>query len=92
MSSLGFGYRSAMALDLRSLLEEALALPEAERALVAAELLASLDDRAEEHSAAAANEFARDLERRVARAASGESPGIDFETAQQLLDEELARG
>lgn len=81
-----------MTLDLRSLIEEALALPEAERSVVAAELLASLDDRAEEHSSAATNEFARDLEHRVERAASGESPGIDFETAQQLLDEELARG
>lgn len=47
-----------MALDVKSVLEEALALPEAERALVAA----------------------------------GESVGIDYETAQRLLDEELARG
>lgn len=81
-----------MALDVKSVLEEALALPEAERALVAAELLASIDDPAEEYSAEAADEFARELERRVERVASGESVGIDYETAQRLLDEELARG
>jgi len=81
-----------MALDVKSVLEEALALPDAERALVAAELLASIDDPAEVYSAEAADEFARDLERRVERAASGEAVGIDYETAQRLLDEELARG
>lgn len=81
-----------MALDVKSVLEEALALPDAERALVAAELLASIDDPAEVYSAEAADEFARDLERRVERVASGEAVGIDYETAQRLLDEELARG
>lgn len=81
-----------MALDVQSVLEEALALPEAERALVAAELLASIDDPTEEFSAEAADQFAGELERRVERIASGESVGIDYETAQRLLDEELARG
>jgi putative addiction module component len=81
-----------MPLDVNSVLEEALALPEAERALVAAELLASIDDPAEDYSPEAADEFARDLERRIERVASGESAGIDYETAQRLLDEELARG
>jgi hypothetical protein len=81
-----------MALDVRSVIEEALALPEAERALVAAELLASIDGPAEEYSAEAADEFSRELERRVERVASGESVGIDYETAQRLLDEELAPG
>lgn len=81
-----------MSLDVKSVLEEALALPEAERALVAAELLASIDDPAEEYSTAGANEFARELKGRIERVASGESVGIDYETAQRLLDEVLARG
>lgn len=74
------------------MLEEALALPEAERALVAAELLASIEDPAEDYSAEAADQFARELERRIERVASGESMGIDYETAQHLIDEDLARG
>lgn len=77
---------------MKSVLEEALASPEAERALVAAELLSSIDDPADEYSAEAADEYARELERRVERVASGESVGIDYDTAQRLLDEELARG
>lgn len=81
-----------MALDVRSVLEEALALPEADRVLVAAGLLASFDNPAEEYSVEAADEFARELAGRVARVASGESAGIDFETAQRILDDELARG
>jgi hypothetical protein len=81
-----------MALDVRSVLEEALALPDAERPLIAADLLASIDDPAEDYSAETADEFARELERRIERVASGESVGVDFETAQRLLDEELAHG
>ena len=80
-----------MALDVAAVLEEALALPEADRALVAAELLASIDDPAEEYSPEAADDFARELERRVERVASGQSAGIEFSEAQRILDEELAR-
>lgn len=73
-----------MALDVNSVLEEALALPEAERALVAAELLASFEDPDEDYSPEAAAEFARELELRIERVASGESEGIDFDDAQRI--------
>lgn len=81
-----------MALDVQRVLEEALALPHAERALVATELLASIDDPTEEYSPEAAASFAGELERRIQRITSGESPGIDFETSRRMLDEELAHG
>ncbi len=81
-----------MALDVTSVLAEALALAETERALVATELLATLEDPDEDYSPQAAQAFAKELERRIERLASGESAGIDFDTAQQILDEELTRG
>lgn len=81
-----------MALDVNAVLEEAMALPEAERALVAAELLASIEDPDEDYSPQAADEFARELERRIERVASGESEGIGFDEGQRIMDEQLARG
>lgn len=51
-----------MTRDADSVLEEALALPEAERALIAAGLLASINDPAEEYTVEAADGFARELE------------------------------
>jgi len=64
-----------MAARARSVLADALSLPPADRATVAAELLASLDGPADEDAEAA---WAAEITRRAARARSGEAPGIPW--------------
>ena len=57
----------------QTLLREALTLPPNERADVAAELLASLDDPATEDQAAVQAAWATEIERRARRVLAGES-------------------
>jgi hypothetical protein len=59
----------------QELLREALTLPVTERADVAAELLASLDEAPPEHPAEVEAAWAREIERRARRVMSGESAG-----------------
>jgi putative addiction module component (TIGR02574 family) len=74
-----------------ALLQEALKLPTQDRADVAAELLASLD----EEPAAAASEvekaWAREIERRARRVLAGESPGVAWEEVKRKLEDRLAQ-
>jgi putative addiction module component (TIGR02574 family) len=63
----------------QELLREVLALPLDERADVAAELLASLDESPAEDPAEVEAAWAREIERRARRVMSGESTGEPWE-------------
>jgi putative addiction module component (TIGR02574 family) len=73
----------------QDLLREALTLPIDERADVAAELLASLDDAAAEDPAEVAAAWAAEIERRARRVTSGESQGIPWEDVKARAEAEL---
>ena len=67
-----------------------LALPEEDRADVAAELLASLDGPAPDDPATVRSLWARELESRARRMLSGEVLGEDWASVRQRLADELA--
>jgi len=67
------------------LLREALTLSPDERADVAAELLASLDDQATEDPAAVRAAWAAEIERRAQRVLSGESAGEPWEDVRNRI-------
>ena len=79
-----------MGTDAASVLSEGLALPEEDRARVAAELFASLDSRDPEYSAEQALVWARTVEERIERFASGETRGVQLDAARQRIDAALA--
>lgn len=74
----------------QELLREALTLPSEERADVAAELLASLDDT-ETDIANVEAEWAAEIERRARRVLAGESPGIPWEDIRRRAEAELRK-
>lgn len=74
-----------MGSETASLLQQAMALPEDERELLAAELLASLDGPDPDCSSDEAEAWAREVERRIGRFANGESEGIDVATARHQV-------
>jgi len=74
----------------QELLREALTLPLEERADVAAELLASLDDT-ETDLASLEAEWAAEIEKRARRVLSGESPGIPWEDVRRRAQAELPK-
>jgi putative addiction module component (TIGR02574 family) len=67
----------------KELLREALTLPIAERADVAAELLASLDDAETENLAEVEAAWAGEIERRARRVIAGESAGVPWEDVRR---------
>ncbi len=76
----------------QELLREALALPVHERADVAAELLASLDEPSTDDAAAVEAAWAREIERRARRVMSAESLGEPWDdvrrrVARRLIDQ-----
>jgi len=75
----------------QELLREALTLPIAERADVAAELLASLDSAEADNPAEVEAAWAAEIERRARRAIAGESAGIPWEDVRQRAEAELRR-
>jgi putative addiction module component (TIGR02574 family) len=75
----------------QDVLREALALPLEERASVAAELLASLDDAAAEQSADVEAAWAAEIERRARRALADESGGIAWDDVRRRAEAELRR-
>jgi hypothetical protein len=79
-----------MTSQAEALLREALALPEADRADVAAELLASLDTPASDDPATVRTLWAQELERRARRMLSGQAVGEDWSGVRQRLADELA--
>ena len=72
----------------KRLLKEALELPDAERAELAAELMASFDGPADPDVEA---EWAVEIERRAAKVLSGESLGVPWDEARERIERELRR-
>ena len=75
----------------QELLREAMALPVKERADLAAELLASLDDAAAEDPAEVEAAWAAEIERRARRVMAGETAGIPWEDVRRRAEAELRR-
>ena len=71
------------------MLRDALALPLDERADVAAELLASLDDVAAERPADVEAAWAAEIERRARRALANESGGLAWDDVRRRAEAEL---
>lgn len=68
-----------------------MALPVEERAGLAAELLASLDDTAPEDPAEVEAAWAVEIERRARRVIAGETAGIPWEAVRQRAESDLRR-
>lgn len=75
----------------QELLREALSLPIDERADVAAELLASLDDVGSDDVASVEAAWAAEIERRARRVMAGESAGIPWEDVRRRAEGELRK-
>jgi putative addiction module component (TIGR02574 family) len=73
----------------QDVLREALALPIADRADVAAELLASLDDAQADNPAEVEAAWAAEIERRARRVMAGESVGLPWEDVRRRAEAEL---
>ncbi len=78
-----------MTTEVEALLREALALPDGDRADVAAELLASLDAPASDDPATVQALWREELERRAKRVLSREASGEDWLSVRQRLTDEL---
>jgi hypothetical protein len=78
--------------DARALLQEALTLPDEERAGIAAELIASLDDPDQDDPALVRASWAEELERRARQVTAGESRGEDWTSLRARLSDDLAGG
>jgi len=77
--------------EVEALLREALALPDGDRADVAAELLASLDSAAADDPATVQALWREELERRAKRVLSRQTISEDWPTVRQRLTDELTR-
>ena len=75
--------------DAEAVLREALALPPDDRADLVAELIASLDEPADDSRTVRAL-WAEELQKRAKRALSGQSPEEDWADVRQRLADELA--
>lgn len=75
----------------QALLREALALPIDERADVAAELLASLDEASTGNSAEVEAAWAAEIEKRARRVMAGESKGIPWDDVRSRAEGELRK-
>jgi putative addiction module component (TIGR02574 family) len=75
----------------QELLREAMALPVKERADLAAELLASLDDAAAEDPAEVEAAWAAEIERRARRVMAGETAGIPWDDVRRRAESKLRR-
>jgi putative addiction module component (TIGR02574 family) len=74
----------------QQVLREALTLPSSERADVAAELLASLDDTVTETADIEA-EWAAEIEKRARRVLAGDSAGAPWDEVRQRAEAELRK-
>ncbi len=83
-------YDFVVGIDAATVLSDGLALPEEERARVAAELFARLESHDPEYSAERSLAWARTVGERIERFAHGESQGIDLDAARQRVDTALA--
>jgi putative addiction module component (TIGR02574 family) len=73
-----------------ALLQEVLRLPPRERAEVAAELLASLDEELPEDPAEVARAWGAEIERRARRALAGNTAATPWEEVRKKLEDRLA--
>jgi putative addiction module component (TIGR02574 family) len=73
----------------QAVLREALTLPVDERADVAAELLASLDDEPAEDLAEVEMAWGKEIERRARRVLAGESTGEPWEDVRARIEARL---
>jgi predicted nucleic acid-binding protein len=80
-----------MAVDSDAVLREALTLSSRERAEVAAELLASLDEPEVGDAEAVRVAWAEELEHRARRALSGDDPGEPWRALQDRMRNKLAQ-
>jgi hypothetical protein len=80
---------TAMTSRAQDVLREALALPLDERADVAAELLASLDDAAAERPADVEAAWLAEIERRARRALATEAGGVPWADVRRRAEDEL---
>jgi putative addiction module component len=83
--------KAPMTSRTHELLRDALALPAEERADVAAELLASLEELASADEAAVEAAWAREIEQRAHRVLSGQSVGDRWEDVRERLARSLAK-
>jgi putative addiction module component (TIGR02574 family) len=74
----------------RAILREALALPSDDRAHLAAELVASLEEVPIEDAASMQAEWALEIERRARRVLSGVSNGESWDTVRERTARKLA--
>jgi putative addiction module component (TIGR02574 family) len=74
-----------------TLLLEALKLPPKERADVAAELLASLDDLSVDEAAEVERAWGAEIERRARRVLAGTSPAVPWEQVERSVRDQLAK-
>jgi len=74
-----------------SILQAALKLPSRERADLAADLLASLDDELIEDRQGLERAWASEIERRARRVLAGESSATPWEQVKQRIERRLAK-
>ena len=87
----GGGTLTRMSIDAEAVLREALTLPSRDRAEVAAELLASLDEPSMTDPDAVRAAWAEELEHRARRALSGEDAGEAWPALRDRLRNKLAQ-
>ena len=75
----------------QALLRELLSLPAEERASIAAELLASLDDSLSEDPAAVQAAWAKEIETRARRVLAGESSGQLWDDVRDRVSRRLTQ-
>lgn len=88
--SSGLHYDVSMGNDARTLLAEALELADSDRADLAAELLASLDEPTSDSQQEVDRLWAVEIERRSNRVLSGESRGVPWDEARRRIESDLA--
>lgn len=74
----------------RAILQEALALPVDDRARVAAELMASLEDLPNEDAASVQAAWSLEIERRARRVLDGESTGESWDAVRERTARKLS--
>ena len=89
-TSSALNYDVLMGIDARTLRTEALELAADDRAELAAELLASLDDPASDSQEEVDRLWAAEIERRSNRVLSGESSGEPWDEARRRIESDLA--
>lgn len=78
--------------EARTLLSEALLLPDSDRADLAAELLASLDEPASESQEDIDRLWVTEVERRTKRVLAGESHGEPWDEVRNRIERDLSAG